>query len=300
MNKSIWFLVLVVCHTIGINSQIHAQLLVAHRGASAEAPENSLSSFQLAWEEDADAIEGDFYLTSDEQIVCIHDETTKRVSDVDMKVSNSTLEQLQKLDVGSWKDSQYANERIPTIQDVLATIPFGKSFFIEIKCGPEILPILKPILLDSGIPLSQLKIISFDEDVVKVAKQTMPDIETFWVVGFKKDKQQGKWMPTIDDVLKTAASINADGLDLKAELEVINSDVVARCRDAGLGLHAWTVDDPKLAEQLIEFGFDSVTTNRPGFLRQALVVSKTEAKQSPVEVPSDEERSTTTQAIGKE
>lgn len=300
MNKSIWFLVLIVSHTFGTNSQIHAQLIVAHRGASAEAPENSLSSFQLAWEEDADAIEGDFYLTSDQQIVCIHDDTTKRVSGVDMKVSNSTLEQLKKLDVGSWKDSQYANERIPTIQDVLGTIPFGKTFFIEIKCGPEIVPYLKDALLDSSVPLEKLKIISFNEEVIREAKQSLPEIEAFWLVSFKKDKQRMTWFPSVGEIIATASRIDADGLDLQAELEVIDNDFVKQCRNAGFSLHVWTVDDPGVANQIRQLGFDSITTNRPGFLRKALAEQVESEERPTIAQPSDSVSATELQGIGRE
>ena len=90
-----------------------AQLIIAHRGASHEAPENTLAAFRLAWEEQADGIEGDFYLTSDGQIVCIHDKTTKRVApkQPELTVAKSTLKQLRSLDVGSWKNPRYAAER---------------------------------------------------------------------------------------------------------------------------------------------------------------------------------------------
>ncbi len=106
-----------------------AQLIVAHRGASYDAPENTLAAFRLAWDQDADAIEGDFYVTKDQQIACIHDKTTKRVApqQPELSIANSTLKELQKLDVGSWKHPQYTAERIPTLKEVLATVPEGKQ-----------------------------------------------------------------------------------------------------------------------------------------------------------------------------
>ncbi len=246
------------------------QLIVAHRGASAVAPENSLSAFQLAWDEGADAIEGDFYLTADNQIVCIHDETTKRVSGVDLNVAGSTLDQLQQLDVGTWKDNRFAKERIPTLEDVLAMIPHGKQFFIEIKCGPEIIPFLKNTLLNSGVPTKQLKIISFNEEVVREAKQSLPDIEAFWLVSFKEDKEEKTWTPPVGKIIAIASQIDADGVDVKAELEVVDSNFVNQCRNAGFSLHAWTVDDPAVAWQLQQLGFDSITTNCPKYLRESL------------------------------
>ncbi len=76
-------------------------MIVAHRGASGDAPENTLASFSLAWQQDADAIEGDFHLTSDGHIVCIHDSDTNRVSGTRLVINKSTLKELQELDIGS-------------------------------------------------------------------------------------------------------------------------------------------------------------------------------------------------------
>ncbi|MDP6721144.1 MAG: glycerophosphodiester phosphodiesterase family protein, partial [Pirellulaceae bacterium] len=95
------------------------QLIVAHRGASYDAPENTLAAFRLAWRQGADGIEGDFYLTKDGQIVCIHDADTKRTAGVSRQVAKSTLAELRELDVGRWKDEEFAGERMPTLQQVL-------------------------------------------------------------------------------------------------------------------------------------------------------------------------------------
>lgn len=300
MKNFVITFVTLVALSLGNCVSTFAQMIVAHRGASAEAPENSLSSFNLAWEQDANAIEGDFYLTADNQIVCIHDDTTERVSGVNLKVADSTLSQLRRLDVGSWKDERFQNERIPTLEQVLATIPFGKTLFFEIKCGPEILPHLKSVLVKSSIPSAQLKIISFNEEVIHVSKQNLPEFEAIWVVGFKKEKdhQRGQWLPTIDDVFETAKQIDADGLDLKAELEVITAEFVARARDAGFSLHAWTVDDPVLAKELQRLGFDSITTNRPGFIAQALAESEQSTVQPQNALPEANEPSSNLQSAG--
>ena len=77
--------------------------IVAHRGASLDAPENTLAAFRLAWSQGADAIEGDFRLTKDGRIACLHDDTTQRTAGLDLTVADSTLAELRELDVGSWK-----------------------------------------------------------------------------------------------------------------------------------------------------------------------------------------------------
>ncbi len=114
-------------------------LVVAHRGASHDAPENTLPAFRLAWEQGADAIEGDFFLTKDGHIVCTHDRMTGRLNPgkVKLQVADSTLAELQALDVGSWKGETWRGERMPTLAEVFATVPAGKRILIEVKCGPR-------------------------------------------------------------------------------------------------------------------------------------------------------------------
>src|SRR5436190_9554723 len=95
--------------------------LVAHRGASADAPENTVAAIKLAWEQKADASEFDVYLTKDGKIVVIHDATTKRTAGEDKKVADTSLEDLRKLEVGKWKNPKFAGEKIPTLEEMLAT-----------------------------------------------------------------------------------------------------------------------------------------------------------------------------------
>ena len=86
--------------------------IVAHRGASYDAPENTIAAFKLAWEQGADIAEGDFRLTADGEIVCIHDQDTARVSDDYLVVSKSTLAQLRRIEVGAWKGKKWAGEKL--------------------------------------------------------------------------------------------------------------------------------------------------------------------------------------------
>ena len=112
--------------------------IIAHRGASFDAPENTLSSFRLAWEQGADGIEGDFMLTSDGQIACFHDLDGQRLAGDPVVVKNSTLAKLQALDVGRWKGDRWRGERVPTLRDVLAIVPAGRKVVFELKDGPAI------------------------------------------------------------------------------------------------------------------------------------------------------------------
>ena len=241
-------------------------LVVAHRGASFEAPENTLPAFNLAWEQGADAIEGDFLLTKDGRIVCIHDRTTKRFCDQDLVVAKSTLKQLKTLDVGSWKNEKYADTRIPTISEVFATVPEGKKIFVEVKCGVEIIPPLVKEIKESKLDHEQIILICFKAEVVKSFKENLPDHKAFWLSGFKKDKK-GVWNPSIESVLATIKSCTADGLDSQHSIPNEFSKAVL---DAEYEWHAWTINDVPTAKRMAKRGIYSITTDRPKLIASGL------------------------------
>ena len=121
-------------------------LIIAHRGESYDAPENTLASINLAWERGAEAVEIDVHLSKDNQVVVIHDPNTLRVSGIKKKIKNSTVADLKKLDVGSWKSAEFKNEKIPTLKEVLATVPQSKKLIIEIKSEFKILIFLRDFI----------------------------------------------------------------------------------------------------------------------------------------------------------
>ncbi|NOX55336.1 MAG: glycerophosphodiester phosphodiesterase [Planctomycetes bacterium] len=251
---------------------IAAQQIIAHRGASHEAPENTLAAFRLAWARGADGIEGDFYLTRDGRIVCIHDSDTERTAGVKLVVRDSTLAELRRLDVGAWKGDRFRGERIPTLKEVLDTVPDGKKIFIEIKCGPEILPRLKQALAASRLQPEQTVVIAFDEKVVVETRRLIPTIKVYWLAGYKRDKQTGRWSPSLEQVLATLRRTRAHGLDTHANPDVVNERFVQALRDGGFEFHAWTINEVSLARRFQTLGVDSITTDRPGWLRKQLAV----------------------------
>ncbi|TWT95191.1 putative glycerophosphoryl diester phosphodiesterase 1 [Botrimarina colliarenosi] len=255
-----------------------AQHLVAHRGASHDAPENTLAAFRLAWEQGADGIEGDFHLTADGQIVCLHDYDTQRVAGRKLVVKDATLEELRALDVGAWKDERFRGERTPTFAEVAATVPAGKLLFVEVKCGPEIVPTLADALATArdevGLAAEQIVIISFHEDVIAACRKRLPTYQTQWLTGYKE--KAGRWTPTADSVAATLTGCGAGALGCQAERRYFDDRFVADLRDRGASQGAdfrfgvWTVDDPEAARYYRDLGAWSITTNRPGWLRQRL------------------------------
>jgi len=242
--------------------------IIAHRGASHDAPENSLSSMKLAWEQHADAIELDLWLTSDGKIAVFHDATTKRYDGQNRKVSELSLAELQQLDIGKVKGAPYLGEKMPSLEDILATIPEKCRAVIEIKCGPEILPEFVRVLRASKRPASQLSVISFNYETVKQSRVLLPELEHYLLAGYKKDPATGK-MPELEPLIEQAKQAQLTGLDLQFTWP-FSPEFVTKIRGAGLKLIAWTVDDHEVASKLVTLGVDGITTNRPAWLREQL------------------------------
>jgi glycerophosphoryl diester phosphodiesterase len=243
-------------------------LIIAHRGASGTAPENTLRAFKLAFEQGADGIEGDFHLTKDGRIVCLHDEDTERVAGTKRLARECTLAELQELDVGSWKAPGFRGERMPTLEEVMAVVPPGKRLFLEVKCGPEIVPALVKALESGPLAPSQTTIIAFNPEVVRQVKARLPACTAHWLAKVKPDPQ-GAPTPSPQEILSTIRRIRADGFGFSAEPSV-DASFVSAIKKAGLWANVWTVDDAAVAGRFFGLGVDSITTNLPGPLREAL------------------------------
>lgn len=242
--------------------------IVAHRGASSDCPENTIAAFNEAWRQGADAIEGDFRLTADGRIVCLHDKTLKRTTGDRTSVDAITLAEVRELDAGLWKDVRFKGERVPTIDEVLAVVAPSKRIFIEVKTGPEMVIPLLAAINRSEIAQEQVVVIAFDAEVIRALKKERPGVRAFWLSTFK-EKASG-FEPSIDELIATARDVRADGLGVKALPEVVTRDFVEEARGVGLEVHVWTVDDPNVARQLCAAGVRSITTNRPEFLRTSM------------------------------
>lgn len=236
-------------------------LVVAHRGASGEAPENTLPAFELAWRQGADAIEGDFRLTRDGHVVCIHDADTKRVAGVRKSVKDSTLTELQALDVGKWKGPQFRNTRIPTLAEVIRSVPDGRKLFLEIKSGREIVPPLLAEVDRSPLKPEQLVVISFNAEVVRAVKASRPTWTVNLLHGFKggNPKELDAEMAKVIRQLQTS---KADGLGYSAN-PGLQARHLRRLDQAGFEPHVWTVNDTPTAEHFVKLGTRSITTDFP-------------------------------------
>ena len=244
--------------------------IIAHRGASLAAPENTRVAVSLAWQEGADAVEIDVRLTGDGQIAVIHDSDTQRVAGQYHVVAESTFDTLERLDVGAWKGTEWAGETIPRLDDILANVPSGKRLWIEVKCGSEILDALIPILTDALAVAARVVVVSYNVEVLSDVKQALPELPVFLVSRFDPVEENGFWSPTTGELLTTARRAVLDGLLLR-EVESLDAAMVQEIFNAGLDLIVWTIDSPDRASELVSLGVQGLVTNRPGWLRQQLL-----------------------------
>ena len=246
--------------------------IVAHRGASHDAPENTVAAIRLAWEQKADGSEFDVYLTRDGKIAVLHDKDTKRTAgEPNRLVAQSTLAELRALDVGRWKGEQFAGEKVPTLDEMLATVPAGKKAYVEVKCGPEIVPELDRVLKAHKLKPEQTPVISFNAQVIAAFKKARPDVPAYWLVSLTppKNKKKDFVPPTAAELVKRAKELKADGLDLSAA-DVLDEAYAKAIKAAGLKLYVWTVNDPAVARRMVKIGVDGITTDRPAWLREQL------------------------------
>lgn len=242
--------------------------IIAHRGASADAPENTLAAIQLAWQQGADAAEIDVQLTADGQLVAIHDDTMLRTGGADWAVKNHTLAELKTLDVGSWKSPQFTGERIPTLAEVLDIVPFGKRLFIEVKCGVDAIPELVRVLSAAKTTCEQTVLIGLDFDTIVAVKRALPDREICWVT-------EQSWStrlacrPLTAELIERAVAAKLDGLDINNLPERPPGNIGEITR-AGLQAYVWTVNSAERAAWHQAEGIHGITTDVPAQMHAAL------------------------------
>lgn len=232
--------------------------IVAHRGASYLAPENTVAAANLGWKLNADAVEIDIHLSKDGEVVVCHDHTTKRTGGQDLVIAETNAKDLRKLDVGEWKDPKYKGEKIPFISEVFETVPKGKKLVVEIKCGPEVLPALKKAVAASG-KADQTIFIAFGWETILATKEAFPSNACYWL----SSKKEG-----LSERMEEAAKLGLDGVNL--HYRIVDQDVMALADQLELDVLCWTVDDPEEAKRLVDLGIMAITTNRPAWLLEQL------------------------------
>lgn len=248
-------------------------IIIAHRGESFDAPENTLASVNLAWERGAEAVEIDVRLSKDNHVIVIHDANTKRVGKRNKSVKNTSLAQLKKLDVGSWKSEIYSGEQIPTLKEVLEIVPNNRKLIIEVKSNLTTLPYLKNDIENSGLQNQQIEIISFNYAVVAEAKRILPNLQVLFLADLDYNSFTRLRTPSVEKLIAKTKYANLDGLNVWAG-KILTKGFVQKVKSAGLLLYVWTVNDPKKAKKIISWGIDGITTDRAKWMRNKIFIKK--------------------------
>ena len=250
------------------DGSLRAVEIIAHRGASFDAPENTLASMKLGWEQNADGVELDLWLSKDGKLIVFHDKDTKRFETTARAITNLTLAEARQLDVGAWKGAQFKGEPIPTLESILATIPKGKRIVLEIKDGPHIIPEFTRVLRASGVPEKQLVVISFNFATLAASKKDWPKVDHYFLYDYKKDTKTDTF-PELKPILTRAKNAGFEGLNLSYKWPITKA-FVSEVKAAGLKMYVWTVNDAAVARGLMEAGVDGITTDKPQWLREQL------------------------------
>ncbi|HEY1686185.1 MAG TPA: glycerophosphodiester phosphodiesterase family protein [Tepidisphaeraceae bacterium] len=247
-------------------------LIIAHRGESFDAPENTMAAFDLAWQRGAGAIELDVHVTSDGHVIACHDDNTSRITrqSSNLTIKNSPLAALLALDVGSWKHPDYAGEKIPLLFDILKKMPPGKIVFIEIKPSVENIRPIIDVMKQAGRARDEMRIISFKDAIIAEYNHLWPDgPEAYLLTAFEHDNQTNLWKPAAEDLIQRAKVCNAAGLDLQ-NAPPLNANMIQAIHAASLQCYVWTEDDPVAARQFVAAGIDGITTNRAAWITEQL------------------------------
>lgn len=236
-------------------------LIVAHRGLPYEAIENTIESFIIAFDSGADFIEGDFWLTYDEEIVCIHDRNTARITKGATKydITKTTLNQLRQI---NYFDTDF-NQKfiIPTIDEIIKIIPEEKGIFFEIKDNRQkFVDILKSKLSSLNFSKSFIKIISYHPDILKYAKRIIPEIKTYWIFNSFLMRSKCKNAVIFNRFYQTLKEISSDGVILNLESN-LNEFAVKKFHDLKLEICVYGVNDQNSIERLIVSGVDYINSD---------------------------------------
>jgi glycerophosphoryl diester phosphodiesterase len=237
-------------------------LIFGHRGASGGAPQNTLPAFQLALEHGAAGVELDVHLTSDNQLVIIHDFTVDHTTDGTGAVAEMTLEQIKVLDAGKWFGEAYAMTQVPTLQEVFELLDGRLLINVEIKAATEGLEFAVAAAIRQYNMVDKVIVSSFDAAILQRFQRVMPEVAIGWLYVAAEGFDTGEMLGDL--------KVNA----VHPHHEMINSAYMDWAREQDYVVNTWTVNDPQQALALRELGVNVIITDYPKLLIDTLAATK--------------------------
>jgi glycerophosphoryl diester phosphodiesterase len=227
-----------------------AVMVIAHRGASSYAPENTLAAFDLALQMGVRHIELDVALTSDSHTVVVHDDKVDRTTDGRGLVTSHTLAALRELDAGAWFGAQFAGERIPLFEEVLARYNGRAHIHTEIKGkSPSLSQRTADLIRKHGME-RQVTVTSFQSVRLEEMRACAPELPMGWLV-----------REVNDSIIAQAHAIGVTQLCPRAD--TVTPELVHRLHAEGFVARAWGVSTEELMQRAVEAGIDGMTVNFP-------------------------------------
>lgn len=234
----------------------HETKVMAHRGASTEAPENTMAAFQKAIDDMADYIELDVQLTNNGEVIVMHDSNAYRTTGVDANIVNMTYKEVKTLDAGSWFSDEYVGENVPSLKEVLELTQGKIKLNIELKLADNGTALAKNTvrIIEKYNMVNDCVITSFSESALKAVKTYNQEIK----VGYILSAAYGDFydMKNVDFF-----SVNAAFLS-KRTIDAIHN--------SGKRVYAWTVNNKESIKNLTNKGVDGIITDNPVLARETI------------------------------
>ena len=237
------------------SSKLQDVEVFAHRGAAGKAPENTMAAFKQAIADKTDWIELDVQESKDGVVVVIHDSDVMKLAGVSPKIWESTVAELQQIDIGSWFDPKFAGEKIPTFKEVLQEVKGKVKVLIELKdYGHDIALEEKVVDIVEEMGMSKdVAVMSLNPDQVKKIKAIRPE----WQSGVLLSKVLG-------DISKMDVDF------LAVNLGMMDPSFIERTHAVGKKLYVWTADEPITIFKMLTYGADGIITNEPEIAKNVI------------------------------
>lgn len=249
-------------------------LIIAHRGASGLAPENTLPAIQQALDLKVDGIEIDVHLSADQEVMVMHDATLDRTTNGSGPILSHTYEDLTKLDAGSYFSSEYANTTIPSLDQVLALVDGKAILFIEVKKGAQgrYAGLEEKVIaaVNRHEAENWIRIMSFENETLEAFQRLAPNLRYQKLLVGQLPAlplyMDGAWHGKSVVKMKGVEGINPNS-------RFATQRFIRKVHQYGKTINVWTVDDPDQMQRLAKKGVDGIITNRPDLAQRVLLGS---------------------------